>query len=341
MIVNVYNTVIKPTGRYRVIVKRFQESGELETATIEVPGGLRVTILNLGAAITSTKVPTSNGSIDAVLSYPRLEDYLDDPFFMGSTIGPYANRIGDGRFALDGQEYFLQRNETSTGHCLHGGENGLHRQYFDLQHDTGDARVTCRAVLPDGVGGFPGHREFVVVYQIINDLSLAIDFHVTTDKNTVVSLANHAYFNLGGNIEDHDIRLWSDAYTPVDNSHAPTGEVQSVAGSIFDLRTPTRIGDMTFDHNFALNKSSDELQRAATLRNPGSGLQLNLHTTQPGLQVYTGDHLAAPFIRRQGLCLEAQGFPDAPNYPGFPSARLVVGKSYQQRTIYEFKSITD
>jgi aldose 1-epimerase len=333
--------VINPRGGYVDNVNRFQKNGELETATLETPGRLCVTIMNLGAAIASIKVPAADGSIDAVLSYPRLEDYLDDPFFMGSTVGPYANRISNGRFELGDREYFLQRNETSTGHCLHGGENGLHRQYFDLQDDTVDARVTCRAVLPNGAGGFPGRREVVVVYQIVNDLSLAIDFRVETDRDTVVSLANHAYFNLGGNIEDHDLRIWSDAYTPVDQSHAPTGEVRSVAGSAFDLRTPTRIGDKTFDHNFALYKSDDEPQIAATLRNPGSSLQLDLLTTQPGLHVYTGDHLDVPFIGRQGLCLEAQGFPDAPNHPGFPSALLAAGKIYRQRTIYEFKSIYD
>jgi aldose 1-epimerase len=318
---------------------RFQRCLQLEAKTIEVPGGLRVTILNLGAAISSIMVPAADRLIDTVLSYPEFEDYLDDPFFMGSTVGPYANRITSGRFVLNGQEYFLQRNETSTGHCLHGGENGLHRQYFKLQRDSGGTRIQCRAVLANGAGGFPGRREVTVVYHIVNELSLAIDFQVTTDKNTVVSLANHAYFNLGGNIEDHNISLRSDAYTPVDNTCAPTGEIRSVAGSTFDLRMLTRIREKVFDHNFAVNKCSGELQRAATLQYPGSGLQLDLYTTQPGIQVYTGDHLAAPFVRRQGLCLEAQGFPDAPNHPGFPSARLAAGKIYRQRTIYTFTSI--
>lgn len=316
---------------------RFQKRAQLEAKTIEVPCGLRVTILNRGAAITSLKVPTADCPVDVVLSYPELEDYVDDPFFMGSTVGPFANRITSGRFALNGQEYFLQRNETSTGHCLHSGENGLHGQYFDLQRDAGGTRIECRAVLANDAGGFPGRREVIVVYQIVNDLSLAIDFQVTTDKNTVISLANHAYFNLGGNIEDHNIRVWSDAYTPVDNTCAPTGEIRSVAGSTFDLRMLTRIREKVFDHNFAVNNCSGEPQRAATLQYPGSGLQLDLYTTQPGIQVYTGDHLAAPFKRRQGLCLEAQGFPDAPNQPAFPSARLAAGKTYRQRTVYAFR----
>ena len=303
-------------------MKRVRESGKLESTTIQVPGGLQVKVLNLGATIAAIRVPTSDGLIDAVLSYSRLDDYLVDPFFIGSTVGPYANRISNGRFTLNGQEYSLQRNETSTGHCLHGGENGVHRQCFDVQHDAADARVTCRAVLADGAGGFPGHRELVVGYQIVNNLSLAIDFHVTTNKETVVSLANHAYFNLGGNLEDHDIRLWSEAYTPVDSKRAPTGEVCSVVGSVFDLRKPTPIGDKIFDHNFVLNESSGELQQAAMLRNRASGIQLELHTTQLGLHVYTGDNLSTPFRRRQGICLEAQAFPDAPNHPSFPLCAL-------------------
>ncbi len=314
------------------------ESGEPETATIRTPGGLNVKLLSLGAAIASIRVPTGDGPVDAILSYPRLRDYLEDRYFMGSTIGPYANRIGHGRFALDNREYLLSRNESVTGHCLHSGETGLHRQCFDLQLDGNDARATCRTVLPDGAGGFPGRREIVVIYEIVNDLGLSIDFHVATDKNTVVNLTNHAYFNLGGRIEDLEISVRSDAYTPVDHSNLPTGEVRPVAGSPFDLRTPARIGDRAFDHNFALNNRRDELQRAATLRNPANNLQLDLFTTQPGLQVYSGDNLAAPFTSRQGLCLEAQGFPDAPNKPGFPSARLAAGQRYRQRTVYAFSS---
>ena len=316
-----------------------QENGELETATIEVPGGLRVTILSLGATIASIEVPVADGAIDAVLSYPRLQDYLDDRYFLGSTVGPYANRIGSGRFALGNHEYSLQRNEASTGHCLHGGESGLHRQHFDLQLDADSTGVRCRTVLPDGTDGFPGRREIAVKYRIVNDLCLALDFHVVTDKTTVVSLANHAYFNLGGRIEDLEICVRSNGYTPVDGSKLPTGELRPVEGSLFDLRMPVLIGDKAFDHNFALNRSNGELRRAATLRNPVNNLRLDLHTTQPGLQVYTGDDLSAPFTSREGLCLEAQGFPDAPNQPGFPSARLEAGESYRQRTVYAFSSI--
>ena len=194
-------------------------------------------------------------------------------------------------------------------------------------------------MLHDETDGFPGRREIAVKYRIVSDLCLALEFHVATDKTTVLSLANHAYFNLGGRIEDLEICVRSDGYTPVDSSKLPTGELRPVAGSLFDLRTPVLIGDKVFDHNFVLNKRTGDLQRAATLRNPENNLRLDLHTTQPGLQVYTGDHLSAPFTSRGGLCLEAQGFPDAPNQSSFPSARLEAGESYRQRTIYAFSSI--
>lgn len=321
-------------------MERTQQGAELESATIGVAGGLRVTITNLGAAITSIRVPLAGEWVDAVLSYPVLENYRDDSFFMGSTVGPYANRISNGRFTLDGQEYLLNRNETSSGHCLHGGESGLHQHFFELQKGPDDGRVVCRAVLEDGAGGFPGRREVIVSYQLVSGLALAIDFDVRTNRNTVVSLANHAYFNLGGSIEDCLLKVRSDAYSVVDRSLAPTGELCPVAGSSFDLSTPTRIGDRVFDHNFALRRRKEELEPAATLCNPENGLRLDLLTTQPGLQVYTGDSLAAPFRPRQGICLEAQGFPDAPNQPVFPSARLKAGECYRQRTIYEFKRVT-
>ncbi len=317
-----------------------QEFGELKAASIDARGGLRVTILNLGAAIASIKVPTADGHIDAVLSYPKFEDYLDDAFFMGSTVGPFANRIVNGRFSLDGHAHHLQRNEASTGHCLHGGEDGLHRQYFELELDAVRSRITCRTTLPDGQAGFPGHREVAVIYQLLNDLALAIDFRVTTNKETVVSLANHAYFNLGGDIEDYEIKVHSDAYTVADRTNAPTGEVGSVDGTELDLRTMNHIGNKVLDHNLILRPSGDGVRRSATLRSPKSNLQLSIRTTQRALQIYTGDHLALPFQPRQGLCLEAQGFPDAPNHSAFPSARLSIGKTYRQRTIYEFSSIS-
>ncbi len=319
---------------------RNQHNDELQTVTLESGGGLRATILNLGAAIAAIEVPAANGLHDVVLSYTRVEDYVDDPYFMGVTVGPFANRIADGRFELDGQEYLLHRNEQATGHCLHGGETGLHRQVFDLQPDDSGTQVTCRVMLSGGAGGFPGQREVIVVYQVVNGFELLIDYAVTSDSNTVISLANHAYFNLGGEIEDHEIQVFADAYTPVDDTSLPTGEKRSVADSVFDLRAGIRIGQRKYDHNFVLAEGSAGLGQAAILRSPASGLALKLYTTQPGLHVYTGDGLRAPFRPRNGICLEAQGYPDAPNQQGFPSTRLAAGEVYRQQTIYRFEPVS-
>jgi aldose 1-epimerase len=315
-----------------------RDNGQLKTAIIESPNGLRLVILNLGAIIQSLEVLTDTGPRNVVLSYPDLEGYLADECFVGATVGPFANRIRGACFQLNGEEITVDASEAATGHCLHGGSRGLHQQFFDLQMDAEKRRIECSTELPDGAGGFPGRRSVFVSYQLIDDSALAVDFRVVTDRDTVVSLANHAYFNLGGAIADHEIRIQANAYTPVDESNAPTGEIRCVADSEFDLRKLMPLGGRRLDQNFVLAGDGNDPRRVATLRSPASGLQLDLHTTQPGLQLYTGDYLVSPFEPRQGLCLEAQGFPDAPNQPGFPSAKLVAGSTYWQRTIYEFSA---
>ena len=312
------------------------ERTELKVATLESRAGLRVSVLNLGATICSLEVPTASGPANVVLSYPDIDDYASDPFFLGTTVGPFANRIDGARFELGGEEFHLDANESSTGHCLHGGSEGLHRQFFDIQTDSADSKIECRCDLPDGHGGFPGNRTVTVIYRLVNELALTIDFRATTDRDTTMSIANHAYFNLGGPIADHELSIVADAYTPTHNSDIPTGEIRSVAETDFDWRSKRKVGDACFNHNFVLSTSNNEPQLAARLGSAGSGVELNLHTTQPGLQFYTGDFLERPFEARQGLCLEAQGFPDAPNQPRFPSARLSAGEGYWQRTIYEF-----
>jgi len=322
-------------------MQKNRDYDELETAIIEAPNGLRVTVLNLGATLQSLEVPTANELLNVVLTYPDVERYLSDDKFIGSTVGPFSNRIRGARFELGGRKFNLDASESSTGHCLHGGSNGLNRRFFDMHVDKEARRIECCTELRDGAGGFPGKRTVSVIYQIVSDDVLEIEFCVSTDRDTVVSLANHAYFNLGGPIEDHELQLSADAYTPVDETNAPTGEIRHVAGSVFDLRTMTRVGRNCFDHNFVLAMSGNELQLAAILRSPESGLQLDMQTTQSGLQLYTGDHLAEPFLPREGLCLEAQGFPDAPNQPSFPSAQLAAGSTYRQRTIYGFSRVMD
>jgi aldose 1-epimerase len=334
--VNFYNQAIKQAHGQDDRAMDASDKDNLRTAIIESPQGMRLAVLNYGATIQALDVTTGSGTASVVLSYPDPHAYLDDQYYMGATVGPFANRIRDARFQLDSEEFAVDANEAATGHCLHGGRHGLHTYLFNLQVDTAQRRIECRTELSDGAGGFPGRRYVSIAYHLVENNVLAIDFRVETELDTVISLANHAYFNLGGALAEHELLIRADAYTPVDASNAPTGEIRAVDDSEFDLRRLASLGNRQFDHNFVLAGVGDEVRHAATLRSLAGGLQLDLHTTQPGLQLYTGDYLDAPFRRRQGLCLEAQGFPDAPNQSGFPSARLAAGATYTQRTMYQF-----
>ena len=186
-------------------MKYRNDQSAVMTVVLESASGLRATIASLGATLARLEVPAECGLVDAVLYYEDPVDIASDTFFLGSTAGPFANRIRDARFRLDDSEYILEANEEGPGHCLHGGSTGLHRQYFDVDAD--ETRAECQVVLPDGLGGFPGNRTVRVIYQLLGDAALAIDFEVTTDRDTVVSLANHAYFNLGGALSNHEIAI--------------------------------------------------------------------------------------------------------------------------------------
>lgn len=306
---------------------------------------MEVTLLNLGATIQAIRVPTGSGAVDAVLGYADIDDYVRDDFYMGATVGRFANRIGAARFSIDDNVFSVDPNEA--GNCLHGGRDGFHQCFWQMRSLENEVAVQCSYVSPDGDGGFPGRLEVTVKYQLVTDYSLAIDYKATTDSDTVVNLANHAYFNLDRqqqSIDSHDIRIEADQFTPVDANKIPSGEIREVEGTRFDLRRRTAMRTSSsedgqgrqFDHNFVLRNGDGMLRRVATISSPQSGLTMHLHTTQAGLQLYTGDYLTDPFRPRAGLCLEAQGFPDAPNQQAFPSARLAPGNVYQQRTIYEF-----
>ena len=309
--------------------------------SIGTSSGLRVSIVDIGATIQSISLPTPRGRKDAALSYAEPGSYSTDPYYLGSTVGPVANRIRNAAFELNGIRYRLDANDADRGNCLHGGMNGLHRQRFALSRDDGKPQLRCRADMADGYGGFPGNRSLEVVYELMDAWSLAIDFNVSTDRDTVISLANHAYFNLGGQLDDHRLRVFSDSYTPIDNAMIPTGELRDVRGSEFDLRELQSLDDRKFDHNFVLEESGGELRPAAQLESQTTGLQLTVLTTQPAIQIYTGDYLSAPFHPRQGICFEAQGFPNAPNQPNFPSIKLEAGATYRHRTIYRFALTSD
>jgi aldose 1-epimerase len=308
---------------------------------------MEVTLLNYGATIQAIRVPTESGVVDAVLGYANLDDYLRDEFYIGATVGRFANRIAAARFSIDDKDFSLDPNEMPAGTCLHGGKDGFHQRFWQIRTLQDETAIQYSYVSPDGDGGFPGKLEVTVKYQIVNDYSLVIDYIATTDADTVVNLANHAYFNLDTqqqSIDSHDIQIEADQFTPVDGDLIPTGEIREVEATSFDLRRRTALRTSSseggqsrqFDHNFVLRNGDGMQRKVASLASPQSGLTMHLHTTQPALQLYTGDYLTVPFQPRAGLCLEAQRFPDAPNQPDFPSARLTPGDIYQQRTIYEF-----
>jgi aldose 1-epimerase len=298
-----------------------------------------VTVLDIGAALQSIIVPTLTGRLNCILGYDDAEEYQRDPFYLGMTVGRYANRINGGRILVDGAEYQLDINEAERGNILHGGSDGFHRQRFGLEMDKGSHKLRCRHVSPSGTQGFPGEVSVDVTYELIGDSSLSIEFIATTDAATVINLANHAYFNLDtrkGRIDSHELRVCADRFTPSDATKIPSGEIDSVGNSDFDLRERAALQSKCLDHNFVPVGEAGELRAVAELYSPDSGVGLLVHTTQPGLQVYTGDYLKKPFGPRQGIALEAQNFPDAPNQPNFPSSSLLPGETYRQRTIYEF-----
>ena len=319
-----------------------RNSGDQDTVLLARPGGIEVEIISTGAAIRSIWVPTREGRRNVVLSYPSLDGYREDPYFVGATIGPYANRIANASFGMDGRTFDLDANEPGRGNCLHGGSDGLHRCEFRLSLQEHDSTILCCvAGLADGVNGFPGNRDYEVIYQLPDPWTLTIDYRVTTDRDTIISLTNHTYFNLGGSIDDHNVAVNADRYTPLDHNQIPTGEIADVTATSLDLRQSQSLGARTYDHNFVLNQGKQSLKQAAKLSSPSGGISVSIFTSAPALQLYTGDGLGEPFWRRAGLCLEPQQCPNAPNEPVFPSPKLNKDETYHACIEYRFEIALD
>ena len=336
----------------------------VEEYTLTNAQGMEVKIITYGGTITSIRVPDRRGHFaNVTLSFAQMEDYeLGSPYF-GSLIGRVANRIGYARFTLGGKTYLLAAN--SGKNTLHGGAKGFDSKIWSAEtsrFETGKS-AALTYVSPDGEEGFPGTLTVRVVYTLSDDNALSIDYTATTDVLTVVNLTNHAYFNLAGagsgSIEDHLITINADQITPIDSNLIPTGEFAAVAGTPFDLRLPTRIGESLrsnhpqivfargYDHNFVINDSDQRTPVfAARVVEPVSGRVLEVLTSEPGVQFYTGNFLdgtlvgAEGYIYRQGdaFCLETQHFPDSPNQPRFPSVELRPGELFQSTTIYRFST---
>jgi aldose 1-epimerase len=295
--------------------------------------------------------------VNVALGFATLDEYVAHRgHYFGATVGRYANRISGARFELDGREVGLDPNDR--GHCLHGGAEGFDRQTWEVAEVACDS-VTLRRTSPDGEMGFPGNLDVEVRYAL-EGATLRIDFRAETDAPTLVNMTNHTSWNLAGEgsgtVDDHTLQVWASAYTPVGPDLVPTGDVAPVERTPLDLRAPRRLGDVLrtaspdlaagrgLDHNFVLDRAGEGLRPAARLEHPASGRSLELHTTEPGLQVYTGNFLDGTLVgtsgrayrQGDGIALEPQHPPDAPNQPHFPGTVLCPGETYTSSSVYRF-----
>jgi aldose 1-epimerase len=320
--------------------------------------GVSVSLTNYGGIITALHTPDHSGqSGDIVLGYDKLEEYVARNPFFGCLVGRFGNRIAGGKFTLKGKEYSLAQNNGQNH--LHGGTVGFDKVLWAAQPFTTPAGVGVNLTYTsaDGEEGYPGNLAVTVAYTLTDDNEFQIDYSATTDQSTIINLTNHSYFNLRGegDILDHLMQINADSFTPIDNTLIPTGEIRPVAGTPLDFRTPTRIGERIeqdneqlkyaggYDQNFVLQGTPGELRVAAVVSEPTSGRTLQVLTTQPGVQFYSGNMLPTltgkggqEYKRRSGLCLETQHFPDSPNQPTFPSVVLEPGEKYAQTTIWKF-----
>lgn len=347
----------------------------VELWTLRHPDGAVARIGTWGATLVSLRVPTRSGALrEVVLGFGELAPYLGDHPYIGAAVGRYANRIAHGRFTLDGRPVELARN--AGDHHLHGGERGLSRRVWRVRHDpqtvgvpdaTGvderdaipgnAASLTLESVSPDGDDGYPGTLRVALRYRLDGE-ALTLDWRAETDRPTPVNLTHHAYFNLGGggDVLGHRLRVDADRFLPTDATLIPLGGMRAVDGTPMDLRVPVRLGDRVrspdaqvalaggFDHCWVLADEPGPLREVAELVAPDDAVTLRMATTEPGVQVYTGNGLdgtlrgadGSAWPRHGAVCLEAQRFPDSPNRPDFPDCMLRPGQRYRQTTVYAF-----
>ena len=359
---------------------RMADGTAVEIFTLTSGAGMEVRTMPYGAAIVSIRVPDRHGAADdVVLGFDTLDDYVTKNRFFGVVAGRYGNRIAKGRFTLDGKTYSLATN-NGVNH-LHGGVKGFDKVVWNAEpfERDGTVGIVYSHTSPDGDEGYPGTLNAHVTYTLSSTNALTVDYDATTDKPTPINLTQHSYFNLAGDgsgdILGHQLTLDADRFTPVDDTLIPTGELAPVAGTPFDFRQPMSVGARIgadhpqlkagngYDHNFVLNKTSGgskgpasrtdgsggsatptQPEHAARVVDPKSGRTLDVSTTQPGVQFYSGNFLDGRvtgksghvYARRSGLCLETQHFPDSPNHPDFPSTILRPGERFQSRTVFAF-----
>jgi len=324
--------------------------------TLTNTNGIRARITNYGAILLSLEVPDRNGKLaDITLGYDTLDGYIPRHPYFGATVGRYANRIGGAKFKLNDVEYKLEAN-NGPNH-LHGGIKGFDKVVWKAEEERGDsdeALLKLSYLSKDGEEGYPGNLACTVTYTLTKDDELKISYEAETDKTTILNLTNHSYWNLAGqgssNILGHELMLNADKYTPVDEGLIPTGEIKSVTNSPMDFTRPMTIGSRIgqveggYDHNYVLNSGGGTLALCARVYEPTSGRAMEIHTTEPGVQFYTGNFLDGSitgksgkvYKKHYGFCLETQHFPDSPNKPDFPSVVLNPGQKYTTVTVHKF-----
>ena len=346
----------------QIIVKPFglaPDGARVNLYTLRNNKGAEVGICNYGGLVIFLKVPDRHGKFaDVVLGYDNLPDYIKDTPYFGALIGRYGNRIAKGKFTLDGKEYTLAVNNGPN--ALHGGLKGFDKVVWEARFLATHAGPSLELVYvsKDGEEGYPGTLSVKAIYTLTEDNALMLDYVATTDKDTVLNLTHHSYFNLAGkgDILNHQVMMPADKFTPVDVNLIPTGELKPVDGSPFDFRTPTAIGARIgqedeqlkfgggYDHNWVINKPMGQLGLMARVYEPTSGRVMEVWSTDPGLQFYSGNFLDGKnkgkggwvYKYRNGFCMEPQHYPDSPNQPNFPSVVLKPGQTYRNTIIYKF-----
>lgn len=335
------------------------EGAEVTEYTLKNKNGISISVINYGGIITRLIAPDRTGKLeDIVLGYDSLEGYLKDSPYFGAIVGRYGNRIANGKFTLDGTTYTLAQN--NNGQHLHGGVKGFDKVFWNIE-EAGSNKLILTYLSKDMEEGYPGNLTVAVTYELTDDNELKIDYSATTDKKTVVNITQHSYFNLTGNVKrdilDHQIEIYADKFVPVTQVLIPTGELKNVSETPFDFTKQTSIGSRIndkdqqlefgkgYDHCWVLSEDKP-VKHAARLYEPGSGRVVDVYTTEPGVQFYSGNFLdgsltgklGVVYKHRYGLCLETEHFPDSPNQKSFPSTELKPGETYHTQTTYKFST---
>jgi aldose 1-epimerase len=347
-------------GIQRSVFGKMPDGQEVHLYTLTNANGMQVAITNFGGRIVSILAPDRNGKrVDVVLGFDNLPDYMKYNTYFGALVGRYANRIGGARFTLDGKVYHVPVNNGPNS--LHGGIKGFDKRVWTANEIPGDEPgLELTYLSKDGEEGYPGNLQAKVVYTLTKDNGLKIDYSATTDKDTVINLTNHSYFNLAGEGNGNVLKqvLWinSDEITPANATQIPTGKIMKVDGTPFDFRKPTPIGARIdednpqlkigkgYDINYILDRKGPGLELAARVYDPESGRELEVYTTEPGVQFYSANFLdgsipgkgGVKYGFRSAFCLETQHYPDSPNHPSFPTTELKPGETFHQVTVFKF-----